>query len=354
MSIDLEKISRLKAEFVADLKADRVSARQLLKDRRLKNLFQSLKSEPPEQRQKLGKALNQIKSFLEANISKTTDLNQTQPKAYLDVTAPWDLNQTQPPAFFDIENGSIHPVSKTQAELLQIFAEMGFRAIEPRQIDNQFYMFDSLNFPKEHPARDQFDTFLLKQLDLQKRPLVAPAHTSSMQNRILRTHKDQLENNQAIAVIIPGRVFRNEDVDMTHDHMFYQLEGIYVSQAVSVANLIAVLREAIASYLKRDLDYKIQPFYFPFTEPSFEFAASCPFCLKKGCKICKAGWIELLGCGLIHPNVLKAAGIDSQKYSGFAWGIGLTRLVMLKSDIEDIRHLASGYLKFLRQFKYES
>jgi len=175
--------------------------------------------------------------------------------------------------------------------------------------------------------------------------LIAPAHTSTMQNRVLRTMKPP------IRVVIPGRVFRNEDLDARHEHTFYQLEGVYVDKDIHAGHLVATIRAWLSSYFEKDVKIKIQPFYFPFTEPSFEFAASCIFCAGKGCNVCThTGWIELGGCGMIHPNVLREGKIDPKVYSGFAWGFGIERLVMLKYNIEDIRHFQSGNLTFLRQF----
>ena len=182
-------------------------------------------------------------------------------------------------------------------------------------------------------------------------PLIAPAHTSTMQNRVMRKYHDNLENNQPIAVIVPDRTFRNEDLDARHEHTFYQVEGVYVAKGVHAGMLIATLQAFLEEYYGRQLEVRVNPFYFPFTEPSFEFALSCPFCDKQGCNICsQSGWIELLGCGMIHPNVLKEADIDPTIYTGFAFGCGIDRLVMMKYQIEDIRHLESGKLDFLRQF----
>jgi phenylalanyl-tRNA synthetase alpha chain len=160
-----------------------------------------------------------------------------------------------------------------------------------------------------------------------------------------------LEQGKPIAAVIPGRVFRNEDLDARHEHTFYQLEGVYVSKGVNVGHLIATLKAFMQEYYGKELEVKTNPFYFPFTEPSFEFMLSCPFCDKQGCSVCsQAGWIEVLGCGLIHPNVLREAGIDTNIYTGFAWGGGVERLVMMKHNIEDVRHFESGRLDFLRQF----
>jgi phenylalanyl-tRNA synthetase alpha chain len=229
--------------------------------------------------------------------------------------------------------------------VLDIFYRMGFTAVESREIDDDYHMFTSLNFPEGHPARDDYDTFVTTE------GLIAPAHTSTMQNRVLQAQKDNLEAGNPIAAVIPGRVFRNEDLDARHEHTFYQLEGVYVDKGVHAGNLIATLKTFLQEYYGKELEVKTQPFYFPFTEPSFEFAISCPFCDKKGCNICsQTGWIELLGCGMIHPAVLHEAGIDPEKYTGFAWGCGIERLVMMKYGIEDVRYFESARLDFLRQF----
>jgi phenylalanyl-tRNA synthetase alpha chain len=172
-----------------------------------------------------------------------------------------------------------------------------------------------------------------------------------MQNRVLKKYRQNLEKGEAIAAVVPDRVFRNEDLDARHEHTFYQLEGVYVSKDVHAGMLVATLQKFLEEYYGRALDVRVNPYYFPFTEPSFEFSLSCPFCNQKGCKVCShEGWIELLGCGMIHPSVLKAADIDPGVYTGFAWGVGVDRLVMMKNGIEDVRHFHSAKLDFLRQF----
>jgi len=224
---------------------------------------------------------------------------------------------------------------------------MGFEVSESREIDDEYHMFTSLNFPEGHPARDDYDTFMTEE------GFVAPAHTSTMQNRIMSARKEKLEIGEPIAVLAVDRVFRNEDLDARHEHTFHQAEGIYVGKNITVGNLVATLKTFLTTYFGKEVQTKITPFYFPFTEPSFEFSLSCPFC-KEGedCRVCSSErWIELLGCGMIHPNVLKEAGIDPEKYTGFAWGCGIERLVMMRYNIEDIRHFNSGKLAFLRQFK---
>ena len=346
-------VDKLKKQFEIEIESGQKTAFELLKDKRFKDLLSAIKDQSAQDKQAFGQAVNELKIFLQ---SKKIDIHaQTKFEVDddLDVTAPFGINEDARPKLPDVEHGSMHPISQAQRDLSHIFIKMGFEVVESRQLDSEFYMFDSLNFPKQHPAREEFDNFLLHETDKNDRPLLAPAHTSTMQNRVLKARVDQLQLNNPIAVIIPGRVFRNEDIDASHDHMFYQLEGIYVDRQVNVTNLIATLREAISQYFKQELKIKIQPFYFPFTEPSFEFAISCPFCnfQPTSCKVCGEGYIELLGCGMIHPNVLKLADIDSQTYTGFAWGLGLNRLAMLKYGIEDIRHFSSGRLEFLRQFK---
>lgn len=317
----------------------------ILKAPELKALYAELSGLATEERAAFGQELNTLKQELSDLVATAADAEQVVEP--IDVTAPFDINvpADKRPQLLSSELGGRHPIMTELDDILNIFYRMGFEAIESRQIDNDYYMFDSLNFPADHPARDEYDTFTTEE------GFVAPAHTSVMQNRVLKDHKEKLEQGKPIAVVVPGRVFRNEDLDARHEHTFYQLEGIYVGEGVHVGQLMATLKEFMKAYYQRDVEIKTQPFYFPFTEPSFEFAISCPFCDKAGCSICGEGWLELLGCGMIHPNVLKEAGIDPTKYTGFAWGVGFMRMVMVKYGIEDIRHFESAKLEFLRQFK---
>lgn len=324
----------------ADLEAG-VPARKILKDKRLKLAFGKIKDLSPKDQVIVGRQLNEFRQSL-----------QDQPQAlkldkidFFDVTAP---QGTEPARLVDPEKGSVHPLSQAQSEILDILIRLGFNPQPARQIDSQYYMFSSLNFPPNHPARDDYDTFNLAQTDQEGHPLIAPSHTSTMQNRLLKAWS-AAGCPEPLAVLMPGRVFRNDDVDASHDHMFHQIEGVYVSQDVTAANLIATLKELMQAYYQKDLKIKIQPSYFPFTEPSFEFSISCPFC-QGDCKVCSEGWLELLGCGMIHPNVLEAGQVDPKKYTGFAWGLGLMRMAMIKYDINDIRQFAGGQLEFLRQF----
>ena len=323
----------------------------VLKAVELRALYTEIPTLPADQRASFGQEINALKAELEKLITEHTDKAEDLPP--IDVTAPFDLNipADKHPQLLDSATGSKHPLMTELDTMLDILYRMGFTAVESRQIDDDYHMFGSLNFPEGHPARDDFDTFALTQKDKNGHPLIAPAHTSTMQNRVMRAGLKRLKKGEAIAAVIPGRVFRNEDLDARHEHTFYQLEGVYVDKGVTVGHLIATLKTFMQEYYQKDLDVKTQPFYFPFTEPSFEFAQSCPFCDKKGCSICgHEGWIELLGCGMIHPNVLKEAGIDPAEYTGFAWGVGFMRMILIKYSIEDIRHFQSGKLEFLRQF----
>jgi phenylalanyl-tRNA synthetase alpha chain len=339
------------AELLKQRLKDLENKSDILRSAELRGLFDQIRTIEPNNRAIFGKELNSLRDELNDLISAETD--KLEALSPIDISAPFDINSkpADRPQLLSSELGSKHPLTTELDKVLDIFYRMGFKAIESREIDDDYHMFGSLNFPEDHPARDDYDTFLTAQTDTNSKPYIAPAHTSTMQNRVLKYFKADLDEGKPIAAVIPGRVFRNEDLDARHEHTFYQLEGVYVDKGVNVSQLIATLKTFLQEYYSKDLEVKTQPFYFPFTEPSFEFSLSCPFCDKKGCNICsKTGWIELLGCGMIHPNVLRQAGIDVNIYTGFAWGGGIERLVMMKYNIEDIRYFESARLDFLRQF----
>ncbi len=317
---------------------------EILKATELKALYSEIPTLDSKDRAAFGKELNLLKASLEKMIS--THVDKDEKLVPIDVTAPQDVNVTQDkrPRLLRSETGGKHPLMTELENILDIFYRMGFEAVESREIDDDYHMFESLNFPAGHPARDDYDTFMTKE------GLIAPAHTSTMQNRVLKQYKAGLEKGEDIRIVIPGRVFRNEDLDATHEHTFYQLEGVYVGKRIHAGHLIATLKTFLEEYYQQELKVKTQPFYFPFTEPSFEFAIERPRELRKGTGTADDEWLELLGCGMIHPNVLKMAGIDPNIYTGFAWGGGIDRLVLMKYGIEDIRHFESGKLEFLRQF----
>lgn len=316
--------------------------RQVLRDPELRALYDQIKLVDKNKRAEFGALVNQLKEEVESWISETKVNAVELPP--IDITAPFDINQSLKPTLLTADQGTLHPLMKELEIITDIYQRMGFEVMESREIDDDYHMFESLNFPEGHPARDDYDTFMTPE------GYIAPAHTSVMQNRALIQRKDKLEKGEPIAVVIPGRVFRNEDIDVSHEHTFYQIEGVYVDKGINVGNLVAVLKTFMSEYFKQDIKAKLQPFYFPFTEPSFEFAIERPEVLRKGNTEADM-WLELLGCGMIHPNVLKMAGIDPNEYTGFAWGNGIERIVMMKYGIEDVRHFESARLSFLRMFK---
>ncbi len=339
----MEDINKTKALLLEQLKTLE-DKRMILRAPQLRALYGSIKDQPPEQRAAYGQAVNSLKLELEALVEDAVPTMQTLPP--IDVTAPFDINASKP-ELLSTTHGTIHPISAEIKTISDIFYRMGFEVSGSREIDDEYHMFTSLNFPEGHPARDDYDTFMTEE------GFVAPAHTSTMQNRIISARKEKLEAGEPIAVLAVDRVFRNEDLDARHEHTFHQAEGVYVGKNITVGNLVATLKTFLSTYFEKEVQTKITPFYFPFTEPSFEFSLSCPFCEEgESCRVCSSErWIELLGCGMIHPNVLKEAGVDPEKYTGFAWGCGVERLVMMRYNIEDIRHFNSGKLAFLRQFK---
>ena len=345
------RISEVREILLARI-AESDAPRGVLRANELRELYAEITALPAGERGAFGREINTLKQELESVITTREAELESVDLLPIDVTAPMDSNAAIPELLTG-DHGSIHPLMREIEYISDIFNRMGYVTEESREIDDQFHMFESLNFPKGHPARDDYDTFMTEETDADGERLIAPAHTSTMQNRVLRKYRENLTRGEAIAAIVPDRVFRNEDLDARHEHTFYQVEGVYVAKGVNVGNLIATLQEFLQAYYSKKLDVRVNPFYFPFTEPSFEFALSCPFCEGKDatCKVCSGeGWIELLGCGLIHPNVLRAADIDPEEYTGFAFGCGIDRLVMMKYGIEDVRHFESGKLDFLEQF----
>lgn len=301
--------------------------------------YAKIKEIKAERRAEFGRQLNEAKQKVLAEIKNAEqDLINKESKP-IDITAWSGVNEPLP-EFYPATLGSKHPLMAELDRVTDIYQMMGFDVVESRQLDDEFHMFDSLNFVKEHPARDGYDTFRTEE------GLIPPAHTSTMQHRVLKSYKHKLEEGKAIAVVVPGRVYRNEDVDATHEHTFYQCEGVYVSKDCTMGDMLGILREFFEKYYEQKLNIRTQPGYFPFTEPSLEFMIEKPKSLggKKG------DFLEMLGCGMIHPNVLKMAGIDPSKYHGFAWGGGIDRLVMLRYGLGDVRHFESGNLNFLREF----
>lgn len=334
----MTNIEELRAQLLERIAAS-TEPRDILKADEIKQLYAVIPTLDPADRGEYGKAVNELKVALEAAVALREAALEDATVTPLDVTAPRDSN-TRPVSLLPTQQGTQHPLTYELENVIDIFTRMGFEAIESRQIDDDHHMFGALNFPENHPARDGYDTFRTEE------GFIPPAHTSTMQNRILKDGKATLEAGGQIAAISYGRVFRNEDVDATHEHTFYQCEGVFVSSDATLGQMLGTLRSFFEVYYGQKLKIKTQPGYFPFVEPGLEFAIEKPAALGG-----KPGeWLEMLGCGMIHPNVLRAADIDPEKYRGFAWGGGVERLVMLKYGIEDLRHFESGKLQFLRKF----
>lgn len=298
--------------------------------------YAKIKTLPPAERGEFGRKMNAQKQQLLKEITAAESELASQQVTPLDIYAPAAPNQPLP----EVQLGTEHPLMTELEHVIDIYASMGFDVMESHQLDDEFHMFDSLNFPKDHPARDSYDTFRTAE------GFIPPAHTSTMQHRALKKYQHRLAEGGQIAVVIPGRVFRNEDVDATHEHTFYQCEGVFVSRDANMGQMFGVLKRFFEIYYGQKLNIKTQPGYFPFTEPSAELLIEKPAALGgKG-----DGWLEMLGCGMIHPNVLKMAGIDPTKYHGFAWGGGIDRLAMLKYGLADVRYFESGKLDFLEEF----
>ncbi|MCA9338132.1 phenylalanine--tRNA ligase subunit alpha [Candidatus Saccharibacteria bacterium] len=315
------------------------SPREFLRAPELRTLASEIKNIPNDQKAAYGKSLNEFKQELTSRIEAREAELADAAVISIDVTAPWGVNESRP-ELLSTTIGSEHPISTELDRIVDIFTRMGFDAHESRQLDDDWNMFGALNFPEGHPARDGYDTFRTEE------GFIPPAHTSTMQNRVLKSGRKKLEAGGQIASISYGRVFRNEDVDATHEHTFYQCEGVFVSKDASLAQMLGTLRAFFEEYYGQKLAIKTQPGYFPFVEPGLEFMIEKPASIggKPG------DWLEMLGCGMIHPNVLRAADIDPEKYRGFAWGGGVERMIMLKYGIEDLRHFESGKLAFLRKF----
>lgn len=319
---NIESLSRVKVDFLG-------------KKGKLKTVLKTLGRLSPEERKEIGQLANRVKEELE-NLIKEKEASLRK-KALEEELKKSKVDITLPPEWVDI--GSSHPVISTLVEISEIFLSMGFSVAEGPEVEKEEYNFDMLNIPKDHPARDMQDTFFLNNGDLLR------THTSPVQIRTMLTRKPP------IAVIAPGRVYR-KDADPTHSPMFHQIEGLLVDRDVTFTDLKGILKIFLESVFGRDVKIRFRPSYFPFTEPSAEVDISCTVCGGSGCRVCKdTGWLEILGCGMVDPNVFKAVGIDPEKYTGFAFGLGIERIAMLKYRINDIRLLFENDMRFNHQFK---
>jgi phenylalanyl-tRNA synthetase alpha chain len=337
-----ETISQLRASALEQLDSaatldavEAVRVEALGRKGKLAEVSKSFGKLTPEERSRIGKLLNTVKQELESKIDarkaalESAALDSRLDSEWFDITTPAP----------GVRPGSLHPVTMVQQELEDLFVSMGFAVLDGPEVESEYYNFDALNIPADHPARDMQDTFWLKDGRLLR------THTSPVQVRGLETLRPPLK------MIAPGRVFRNEEVDPSHEHTFYQLEGMMVDRDISVAHLIYFMKTLLSAIFHREVTVRLRPGYFPFVEPGFELDIQCLICGGPGCPVCKqSGWVELLPCGLVHPAVLRYGGADPDEWSGFAFGLGLTRLAMMRYAIDDIRLLNGGDLRFLRQF----
>jgi phenylalanyl-tRNA synthetase alpha chain len=329
----LEEVESFQADSAAE--AEELRIRYLGKKGLLNDLFADFKNVAAEDRKEVGLLINQLKNKLQEKISQLKDgfeNNQSAPATQIDLTLPVDFQ----------ELGSRHPVSIVLNKVIEVFTKLGFPVAEGPEIEDDWHNFTALNFPPDHPARDMQDTFFIE-----KDPDIAlRTHTSSVQIRYMEKQKPPMR------AIFPGRVYRNEAISARAHCLFHQVEGLYVDKNVSFADLKQTLLYFSREMFDAKTQIRLRPSYFPFTEPSAEMDISCNICGGKGCNICKyTGWVEILGCGMVDPQVLENCKIDSKEYTGFAFGIGIERMALLLYQINDLRLFFENDLRFLKQFK---
>ncbi len=328
----LREISEVSIKTIKELEDFRISF--LGKKGKITQLFSDFKTLPNEEKREIGKLINDLKNIAIDKIATVKDeLESTNQNSYdYDLTLPG----------FPTKFGSRHPISLVKEELYDIFKTLGFSIAEGPEIEDDWHVFSSLNFPDEHPARDMQDTFFIKS----NPDVLLRTHTSSVQIRVME------KQQPPIRVICPGRVFRNEAISARAHCIFHQVEGLYVDENVSFADLKQTLLFFAQELFGKDVKIRLRPSYFPFTEPSAEMDVSCNLCGGKGCAVCKyTGWLEILGCGMVDPNVLDNCNIDSKKYTGYAFGMGIERIAMLKYQVKDLRMYFENDLRFLNQFR---
>ncbi|MFT5283960.1 MAG: phenylalanyl-tRNA synthetase alpha chain [Planctomycetota bacterium] len=290
----------------------------------------------PKQRRDAGQGANKLKSEMQSALQEK---REALLESSLMVEAGGGLFDPTLPAAPTLR-GSLHPITQVTREVESIFQGMGYQVLDGPEVELDFYNFQALNIPSDHPAREHQDTFWCDN----EQQLVLRTQTSPVQIRAMETMEPPFR------VIVPGRVFRNEALDATHEHTFHQVEGLVVGENVNVGQLIGTLKSFLSEIFRCEIDVRLRPGFFPFVEPGFEVDIRCPFC-KDGCRVCKnTTWVEYCGCGMVHPNVLSAGGLDAERWSAFAFGMGLDRLVMMRNKIDDLRHFMGGDLRFLEQF----
>ena len=344
-----EKIAALKASFEAELSqvADMAALEALRvgylgKKGKMTELLKGMGNMSVEERKTIGAETNELKNEITVALAEKLEaMKAAELQKEIDSLPEFDVSM---PA--NMDRGSYHPITLVQRQCEQVFRTMGFHLEDYAEIVTDYECFESLNIPKFHPARDMQDTYYLDNGQLLK------TQTSAAQNAIYRKYRDDLINNGVpIKAVFPGRCFRNEATDACHENTFFQMEGMMVDKNISISNLIYFMKTMLSEVFRKDIKVRLRPGFFPFVEPGFELDISCLICGGEGCPSCKhSGWLELCPCGMIHPEVLKAGGIDPEEYTGFAFGLGLTRLAMMQYGVKDIRDLNSGNLTRLSQF----
>lgn len=305
----------------------------------LREILKTISQLPEKERSKIGQLINQTRKEIEQIInSKKLEIQNSkfEINEKIDITLPGEK----------FSCGHLHPLTQVKNEITGIFQSMGFAVLEGEEVENEWYNFEALNIPPTHPARDMWDTFYLNQkLKIKDQKLLLRTHTSNMQVRVMEKRKPPLR------ICIIGKCFRHEATDASHEHTLYQIEGFAVDENISLANLIYTIKSFLNNLYKKEIKTRVRPSYFPFVEPGVEVDMGCENCHGKGCNVCKkSGWVEILGAGMIHPKVFESAGYPKGKYTGFAFGVGLDRLVMMRHKIDDIRWFHSGDLRFIREF----
>lgn len=336
-----EKIKALKEKISNDFKEisnleelEKIRLKYMGKKGEVVELLKNLKDVAQEEKKEFGNKINLLKSdVLEKIEVKKKELREKEYEDKINNSKIIDLTLPTEDML-----GSLHPITIVQKELEDIFISMGFSVEDGNEVETEYNNFEAVNVPKFHPARDMQDTYWLENGQLLK------TQTSAAQNKIMKKYGAPLK------AIFPGRCFRNEELDACHENTFFQMEGMVIDKDISISNLIFFMKELLSEIFKKEVEVRLRPGFFPFVEPGFELDVKCPYCDGKGCKVCKhGGWIELCPCGMIHPKVLEMGGIDKDKYSGFAFGLGLSRLAMMKFQIDDLRLLNSGDLRVLKQ-----
>ena len=338
-----EKLSLLKEEVEKEMKnvqttadVENIRVEYLGKKGKVVEILKKLKNVEASKRKEVGQQANKLREEIEVLVEqKKQELKEKEYEARIKNAKKIDIT-------IPVEDkiGSLHPITIVQKELQDIFTGMGFTVEDGNEVETEYNNFEAVNVPKYHPARDMQDTFWLENGELLK------TQTSAAQNKIM------LKYGAPLKAIFPGRCFRNEALDASHENTFFQMEGMMIDKNVSISNLIYFMKTLLSEVFKKEVEVRLRPGYFPFVEPGFELDIKCPYCDGKGCKVCKNGsWIELCPCGMIHPNVLRMGGIDPEEYSVFAFGLGLSRLAMMKYNIDDLRALNSCDLRILKQMK---